>query len=145
MAFQQRPKAKDGGPTLKRDQNNKLDREDAKKVVEELTKKLITEERAYKKDISYNARGHKRDFVVMVTLMQRNSVDGHIIIGEDETKGFEVMDARDPFKYRVYDFVEAPILSRNIPMRKADVGKQMASIFNMLFQYMVKLNIVDSV
>ncbi len=76
MAFEQRKKSKDSGPILKRTENNRLDRGEAARTTEGLVKKLLTEERAYKKDISYNARGNKRDFIVMVTLLQRNSVDG---------------------------------------------------------------------
>lgn len=145
MSIEQRKKTKDSGPVLKRDKNNILDRDDAAKTTHDLVQKLLGEERAHKKDISFNARGNKRDFVVMVTLLQRNSIDGHIAIGEDESKGFEVMDARDPFKYRVYDFVEAPILAKHIPMSRAATGKQMLGIFNVLVNYLAKVGIIDSV
>jgi len=145
MSFEQRKKSKDGGPILKRDEHNKLDIDDAARVTQQLTQKLLQEERAHKKDISFNARGNKRDFIVMVTVLQRNTVDGHIVIGEDESKGFEIMDARDPFKYRVYDFVEAPILARDIPMNRAACGKQMLGIFNVLINYLGKLSIVNNV
>lgn len=141
----QRPKSKDSGPTLKRDAHNKLDMADAAKVTEQLTKKLLQEERAFKKDISFNAKGQKRDFIFMVTVMQRNSVDGHIVFGEDEYGGFESMDPRDPYKYRVYDYVEAPILAREIPMSKVALSQQVASVFQVLFNYLVKLNVVDRV
>lgn len=144
MSFEQRKKHKDGGPILKRDKNNVLDRDEAAKTTQDLVQKLLGEERAHKKDISFNARGNKRDFVVMITLLQRNSIDGHIAIGDDESKGFEVMDARDPFKYRVYDFVEAPILAKNIPMSRASTGKQMLGIFNVLVNYLAKVGIIQS-
>jgi hypothetical protein len=145
MSIPQRPKNKDGGPTLKRDANNKLDMDDAARVTHELTKKLLQEERAHKKDISFNAKGNKRDFVVMFTILQRNTVDGHIVFGEDESKGFEVMDPRDPFKYRVYDYVEAPMLARDIPMSKATTGKQLLGVFNVLVNYLARLGIINNV
>lgn len=145
MSFEQRKKTKDNGPVLKRDENNKLDMDDAARVTQQLTKKLLQEQRAHEKEISFNARGNKRDFVVMVTVLQRNSVDGHIVIGDNESKGFEKMGGDDPFMYRVYDFVEAPITARHIPMRRAAVGKQMLGIFNVLVNYLGKLGIVDAV
>lgn len=145
MTFKPREKAKDSGPVLKRDANNKLDQDAADKVLRDLAGKLADHESARNKDLSFSAKGNKRDFVIMVTVMQRNSVDGHVVIGEDESRGFEVMDPRDPFKYRIYDFVEAPILAKNIPMRRASVGKQMLGIFNVLVNYLAKLSIVDSV
>lgn len=145
MTFKPRAKAKDNGPVLKRDQHNKLDMDAAAQVQRQLTEKLLTEERAHKKDITFNAKGNKRDFIVMVTVLQRNSIDGHLVFGEDETKGFEVYDPRDPFKYRVYDYVEAPILCRDIPMSKNTCAKQMAGIFNVLITYLARLSVVNSV
>src|SRR5665213_180842 len=143
MTFKPREKTKDKGPVLLRDEHNKLDRGSAANATNALMQKLLTEERAHKKEISYNAKGNKRDFVVMVTVLQRNSVDGHIVFGEDQGEAFESMDPRDPFKYRVFDFVEAPILARDIPLSKATLSKQVASIFQVLFNYLVKLNVVD--
>lgn len=145
MTFKPRAKAKDTGPVLKRDANNKLDMDDAAKVTEQLTRKLLQEERAHKKDISFNARGVKRDFIFMLTVMQRNSVDGHIVVGENEASGFEKMDDRDPYMYRVYDYIEAPILAKHIPMKKAMLAQQVSSVFQVLFTYLVKLNVVDGV
>lgn len=144
--FKQRPKTpSDNGPVLKRDENNILDKDDAARTTELLVNKLLTEERAYKKEISFNARGQKRDFVLMITLLQRNSVDGHIVLGEGDEKGFEVMDERDPYKYRVYDFVEAPILAKHIPMSRATTGKQMMGIFNVIVNYLHKVGIINNV
>lgn len=130
------------GPVLKRNEHNELDRGDAARVTGELVHKLLTEERAFKKEITYNARGTKRDIVVMMTIMVRNSVDGKIVADD---LGYDTMDERDPYKYKVFDYVEAPIMARDIPMSRSMTGKQLMNCFKVLVNYLARMGVVDRI
>ena len=74
-------KKKDGGPSINRFADGSLDHDDANKKLKELTQKLITEERSFQKEISFKtSRSSKRDVMLFVTICQRNSVDGKIVL-----------------------------------------------------------------
>lgn len=76
-------KHKDGGPILKRDQHNKLDQQDAKRVNDELLKKFISETERFNKDESlHHAKTGRRDIIVHAAVTVLAQVDGHPVIGE---------------------------------------------------------------
>ena len=130
---------------MKRDEHNRLDKDDAATQTETLMKKLITEERMHQKDISFNhARGNKRDIMVYMTIFARNSVDGMIVIG-DEERGFLSLDStgRDPFKYKDLDFIEFPIMAREMPLCKANMAQAIKGFFTALTSKLMRIGAID--
>jgi len=129
---------------LKRDENGQIDQSEARKTTDELVGKLISTERDFQKDLSYNAaKGDKRDVVFFVTVWQRNSVDGKIVMADDFNPKFQQLSARDPYKYREFDFIEAPILVRDQPMNRANVGKQIFGVFKVLVNYLHRMGVIE--
>lgn len=137
---------KPSGPVLKRDENNVLDRADADAQIQRLMKTLITEERAFQKDLTFrNARGNKRDVMMFITIVHRNSIDGKIILGEDESKGFESWSDRDPYKYKAFDFIEVPFMAKDYPMKKTAIGAVLMQCFKLCCNYLIRMGVIDSV
>lgn len=131
---------------LKRDEHNRLDRDDAKERTDKLMKELIETERQHQKDISFNlARGKKRDFVVFITIFMRNSVDGKIVIGDNEESGFFSLNDKDPYKYKDYDCIDIQLPARLLPMKRAQLGKALMSGFNVLVNWLARIGAVDGV
>ena len=130
---------------MKRDEHNRLDRNDAKAKTEELMQKLITEERMFQKDISFNhARGNKRDIMVYMTIFARNSVDGMIVVG-DEGNGFVELDrtGHDPYRYKDLDFIEFPIMAKDMPMSKETMGQAIKGFFTHLVSKLIRIGAID--
>ncbi len=55
------------------------------------------------------------------------------------------MDERDPFRYKVYDYAEAPILAKDIPMPQSVVGRQMMGLFKVVVNYLAKVGVINAV
>jgi hypothetical protein len=132
------------GPVVKRDEHNMVDHDSADKALQDLHKKLITEERAHQKEISFkNARGNKRDIVVKIIIFQRNSVDGKIVLG-DEKDGFESAgDPRDPYKYKYFEHIDAEIDSRHNPLSPKDVTRWQMGIYKCMTNYLAKMGVIN--
>lgn len=130
---------------LKRDQNNKLDKDDAERVQKELIKRLITEERHYQKEISFkNARGAKRDIFIFVTIAQRNSIDGKVVLGDPVGPGqYEKWANDDPYAYKVFDYVEGEIPAKMIPMKLPETGKFLMGVFKAVTNYLARMNVIN--
>lgn len=71
---------------LRRDANNRLiDPDEGRKIADQLTKKLIHEQRLYDKDNTLNvARGRRRDIEIHIAVTVTNRIDGHPVIGEQD-------------------------------------------------------------
>jgi hypothetical protein len=129
---------------LKRDEHNLVVKDEAQKTVEDLTRKLITTERDFQKDLTYSGhKGMRRDIVVFVTVVQRNSIDGKICLEDTRNPKFESWSPRDPYKYRVYDIVEAPIMVKEQPMSKGTLFKQMTGVMGTVMAYIMKMGAVS--
>jgi hypothetical protein len=129
---------------LSRDANNKLDDSEVAKVTNELMKKLITTERDFQKDLSFNhARGNKRDIMVYVTIFARNSIDGKIVLG-DAGNGFVKLDdsGRDPYLYKDLEFIEMPLLAREMPYTRDGLGKGLFGLFNCVVQKLGRIGAI---
>lgn len=136
-------KPADGGPVLKRDENNLLDKGEAAKVADELIHKLITEERRHEKELSFHtARQGRRDIVVMMGVYIRNSVDGKIVLGEDETRGYERFADRDAYKYKTFDVLTIEYPARNLPGRNEFIGKGLLSGFGVIVKWLAAIGAI---
>ena len=70
---------------LKRDAHGQLDKDQAKKVNEELLQKFLAESDKLNKDNSFsNVKTQRRDIVVHLAVTILPRVDGHDVIGEKE-------------------------------------------------------------
>ncbi len=131
---------------LKRDEHNMLDKDSAREETEKLMRKLITEERMHQKHISFNhARGNKRDIMVYITIFARNSVDGMIVLGDDD-RGYQPLDGsgRDPYKYKDLDIIEFPLLANQMPVSKIDLSQAIRGCFTALVSKMISIGAVNS-
>lgn len=142
MAFEPRDKKPS---ILKRDENGQIaDRDDAKRVTENLVRKLLTEERAHDKDQSFHrVTTGKRDIVVFLMPMIRNSVNGKLVLGDDASRGFIKFDERDMYSYRPYDFVNVEFPARNLPGKKEYIGKGLMSGFSVVVKWMMKMGVIQ--
>lgn len=138
-------KPRDKSPSLLKrgDDGRILDRSDAKKTTEELMRKLLTEERIHDKEQSFHAaRTGKRDIVVMMGVYVRNSVNGKIVIGDNEGTGFERFSDRDMFKYRTFDMLTVEFPARNLPGGREFIGKGLMTGFNRICQMLMKMGMI---
>lgn len=129
---------------LKRDESGQIDQSEAAKTTQALVQELITTERDFQKDISYaGGKGERRDVVFFVTVWQRNSIDGKVVLTDDFNPKFQRLSPRDPYKYREFDFIESPILVKDQPMRKDAIGRQMFGVFKVLSNYLHRMGVFE--
>lgn len=84
MTYRPRNKKPDSGPKLARDANNLLDKEEAKRVNQELLAKFLTESRHLEKEGSFHvSRTGRRDIVVHLAVTILPRVDGNTVVGEN--------------------------------------------------------------
>lgn len=114
---------------LKRDANNKIiDPDESRRIVNDLTKKLITEQRAHEKDNSMHfAKTGKRDIVVHLAVTVLPTVNGVNIVGEVEKE------------YEQWCF---KINARQLPMPRSYVIKAFSELAHMGKSAMIKLGMV---
>lgn len=132
----------------KRDEHGQLDRDDADRIARELTERLITEQRAFQKEISFkNARTNRRDIVVKTIIYQRNTINGMIVKQDADDPLFESLgeDLLDPMKYKYFDHIDGEIFVREQPMKMATCGKWLMGMFKALTNYLARMNIFDGV
>lgn len=134
----------DTGPVIKRDENNQLDHGDADAQLRTLQERLITEERSHQKEMSFrNARGDKRDIVMKIIIMQRNSVNGKVVLGDDATKGFEAgEDPRDPYKYKIFEWIDGEINATSMPMSHVNTGRWIMGCFKAATNYLARMGAI---
>lgn len=126
---------KDSGPVLKRDEHNILDRDEADRVGKELIRKLLTEQRIHDKQESFHmSRTGKRDICVMMGVYIRNSVNGKIVLSDQQ--GFESFSPSDMYKYKTVDMATVEFPARNLPGNKEFIGKGLMSGFNVIVKWL---------
>ena len=133
---------------LKRDENNNLDDSEVTEVVDSLTRKLITEQRAVQKELSMrHVKTNRRDIVVKTIVMQRNTVDGILIREDYSNPVFEKLseDPLDPFRYNTFDFVDGEILAREQPMSASSVTRWTMGMYKAVINYLARMNAMDRV
>lgn len=141
-------KKKDNGPILKRDENNRLDQDDAARVTQELTRKLITESRDFQKEISFkHSRDNRRDVVVKVVLYQRNTVNGKIVKSDSGDPLFEKLsnDPLDGFRYKYFEHIDMEISVKEMPMPLGKAGKWILGGFSALSNYLARMWVFNDV
>lgn len=141
-------KKKDGGPQIRRDKHNILDKSHADEVVKDLTEKLIGESRDFQKEISFrNARTNRRDIVVKFVLYQRNTVNGKIVTGDAADPEYEKLSDQplDPYRYKYFDHVDGEILAQEMPMPFSTSGKWMMGCFKAVANYLARMNVFNEV
>jgi hypothetical protein len=141
-------KEKDKGPEIKRDSNGQVDREDADKVVKELTTKLITESRDFQREITFkHSMNNRRDIIVKTVIYTRNTVNG-MIVKEDSTDPlFERLGSEmlDPYRYKYFDHIDGEIFVREMPMSANNVGRWSMGMFKALVNYLARMNVMNRV
>jgi hypothetical protein len=136
------------GPVLKRDEHNRLDMDHTDAVLKDITKNLISEQRDYQKEIAFkHSRSNKRDLVMKIVLYQRNSVNGKIVVSDNDDPSFESLSA-DPlhaYKYKYFEHIDAEISVKEMPMSAKTVYKWLMGCCNAALNYIVRMGIIDRV
>lgn len=133
---------------LKRDEHNNLDHDDARKVTDDLVKKLITEQRDYQKEISFkHSRSNRRDIVLKIVLYQRNTVNGKIVRDDADDPLFERLgdEPLDPYRYKYFDHIDGEIAVREMPMPMGKAGKWILGCFKGVTNYLARMGIFHEV
>ena len=141
-------KPEDGGPILKRDEHNRLDDAEVTEVVDSLTKKLITEQRAVQKELSMrHIKTNRRDIVVKTLIYQRNTVNGIVIRDDYQNPVFEKLseDPLDPHRYNLFDYVDGEILAKEQPMSASSVTRWTMGMYKAVINYLARMNAMDRV
>jgi hypothetical protein len=141
MAFEQRKKTPS---LLPRDKNNRVIKSEVQSTVETITKRLLTAERDIQKDITFaKARGSKRDICIFITVVQRNSIDGNICLEDTKDPKFERWSPRDPYSYKVFDSVDAPIVCKHLPLKHETAFKQLQGCMSAVLKYLMQMGAVQ--
>jgi hypothetical protein len=140
--FMQDSKKPDSGPVLKRDEHNVLDKDDAKKVTEDLVRKALAETKYINKEQSFHASGGKRDVTVFISLCIRNSVNGHVVVGDDQSKGFIKNEPFDLYAFKEFDQLTIDFPAKIIPMGPETAGKGLLTGFNVLRKWLISIGVL---
>ncbi len=133
---------------IKRDKNNKIDKDDADKVLKKVTEDLITTQRDFQKEMSFrHAKTTRRDIVVKTLIYQKNTVNGMVVREDYQNPLFEKLsdDPLDPIRYNLFDYVEGELFVREMPLSAEKVGKWSMGMFKAVVNYLARMNIMNRV
>jgi hypothetical protein len=132
---------------IKRDEHNRLDKDDTERVIKKVTEDLINTERDFQRDLTFlKNRENRRDVVVKVIVYQKNTVNGKIVKDDYKNPLFEKLseDPLDAIRYRMFDYMDGEIFVKEMPMRQAEVGRWTMGCFKVVVNYLCRMGVFNA-